>query len=207
MTNNTLQYRLDSTNLTSLSNWIVDNTLTNMVVTDVGYAKQEEEKPDVPVEVKTELCVKNGKIYVKNYDEGFFKSEKMLIPDIKDIKSYNNTTVIVIFADGTKTVAVLDPKDEFDLEQGISICLTKRLLGDNGSSIYNKLIKRAFEVKEQNEESVKKAEEKKAEDKAKKEAERQRQQKANKRKREEAIEIQKEAYIRAMEYMESKNNG
>lgn len=32
-------------------------------------------------------------------------------------------------------------------------------------------------------------------------------QKANKRKREEAIEIQKEAYIRAMEYMESKNNG
>jgi hypothetical protein len=192
----------------SLCNSYTYNTQSiSNIINDAIAAQQEEKKPDVSVEVKTELCVKYGTICVKNYDKGFFQSERTLIPDIKDIKSYNDTTVIVIFADDTKTVAVLDPKDKFDLEQGISICLMKRLLGDNGSSIYNKLIKRAFEVKEQNEEAVKKAEEKKAEDKAKKEAERQRQQKANKRKREEAIEIQKEAYIRAMEYMESKNNG
>ena len=156
-------------------------------------------------ETKTELSVKNGKIYAKHYDEGFFKSEKMLIPDIKDIKSYNNKTVIVIFADDTKTVAVLDSQDKFSLEQGISICLTKKILGENGSALYNKLIDRAFEVKKQNELNAEKTKQKKAEEKAKNEAERKKLQKENTKKREEAIEIQKEAYIRAMKELEAQN--
>ena len=169
------------------------------------YIKQEEKQPEVSEETKTELTIKNGKIYAKNYDKGFFKSEKMLIPDIKDIKVYNNTTVIIVFADDTKTVAVLDSKDEFNLEQGISICLTKKLLGDNGSSIYNKLINRAFEVKKQNEEAIQRAEQKKSDEIANREAARKRLQQVKRRKREEAIEIQKEAYIRAMKELEAQN--
>lgn len=169
------------------------------------YLKQEEKQPEVSEETKTELAIKNGKIYVKNYEKGFFQSEKMLIPDIKDIKAYNDTTVVVIFADDTKTVAVLDSKDEFNLEQGISICLTKKLLGDNGSSIYNKLINRAFEVKKHNEDAIAQAEKKKADEKAKREEARKRLQQVHRRKREEAIEIQKEAYIRAMKEMGDEN--
>lgn len=110
-----------------------------------------------------------------------------------------NKVVEVTFMDGDKQKAVCQEPDVFSLEQAISICLTKHLLG--GSGTYNKAIKNGIKVYEK----------KIAEDKAAKvEAERIDKRRAKKavymkrkaeKKREEQIEIQKEAYVRAMEYM------
>lgn len=162
----------------------------------------KEREPEVRADTKTELKISNNKIYARHYNDGFFKTEKYLIPDISDVKVYHNT-VVVFFADNTKTSAVLDQEDKFNLEQGISICITKKLLGENGNSLYNKLMKLALRVKKKNEDSAQKETERKKRQKERMalNAERRRQKKL--KKREEQIEIQKEAYLRAM--MEAKN--
>lgn len=154
--------------------------------------------PEVHPDTTTKLEVKNGKIYVKHYKDGFFKTERYLISDITDVKVHNKT-VLVTFKDGTKTVAVLDDEDKFSLEQGISICITKKLLGENGSAIYNKLIKRALKVKKQNEQDVAKKEKEKAEIEQRKALVLKRHQKKQAKKREARIEEMAEAYVRAVE--------
>ena len=71
-----------------------------------------------------------------------------LIPNIVWIEVIENEkakVIIVEFADDTKEKAVLSPDDTFNLEYGISICITKKLLSQmtdgHGGSVYNKLIK------------------------------------------------------------------
>lgn len=168
---------------------------------ELSYNKPDEKKkPDVREDAKNKLDIRNNKIYVKYYNEGFYKSEKCIMSDIKDVKVCDHT-VIVMFADGTKTKAVLDPEDKFNLEQGISICITKKLLGEGGNAIYNKLISRALKINKQNEDAVKQAEEKKAERQRRKKAAAARKEKRRLKKREEQIAIQREAYIQAMEYL------
>lgn len=156
-----------------------------------------EKKPEVSPETRTKLDIRNGKIYVKHYKDGYYEAETFAISDIKDVTHYGKA-VLVTFADGTKTKAVLDDVDEFTLEQGISICITKKLLGKDGDSVYNKLINRAFQVKQQNEDAAKKAIADKLEKKRRKEAAADRKARKKAKKREEQIEIQKEAYVRAM---------
>jgi hypothetical protein len=130
----------------------------------------------------------------------------VIIPHIKDVQVIKDRVVIVSFADDSQEKAVLDSADTFSLEQGISICITKKMLSmgtnGNGSSAYNKLINHCLKVYE----NSRKAEEKaKAEEQAVKEKEKKaadkarakRIKKANKN-REREIEIQKEAYLRAM---------
>lgn len=157
-------------------------------------------KPEVRPETTTKLDIKNGKIYVKHYKDGFFESERNVISDIKDVEVYGNT-VLVTFADNTKTVAVLDKEDAFSLEQGISICITKKLLGKDGSSVYNKLIKRALKVKTNKEKDAEKAEKAKEEAKRRKEAARIKHEKKQFKKREKEIETYKEAIIRAAKHL------
>ena len=111
------------------------------------------------------------------------------------------------FADGTSAKAVLSDDDKFSLEQGISICITKKMLSDHtnghGSSAYNKLIDYAMKVYKNKEKNIKAIEES---EKKTKEAERKRAEKLRKKRakrkaklREEQIEIQAEAYRRAMQ--------
>lgn len=170
------------------------NSVSNVI--DKIYEKSEK-KPEVSPDTHTKLDIRNGKIYARYFKDGFFTNEKCVISDIKDVTQYGNV-IIVTFADGTKTKAVLDDEDYYSLEQGISICITKKLLGEEGSAVYNKLINRAFKVIKQNEAADKKAKEKKLEDKRRKEAAAARKARKKLKKREEQIEIQKEAYIRAM---------
>ena len=159
--------------------------------------------PEVRPDTTTKLDIKNGKIHVKRYKDGFFQSDTSLMSDIKDVIVYDNT-VIVKFSDGTKTVAVLDNEDEFNLEQGISICITKKLLGQDGSAIYNKLIKRALKVKKQREQAAAKKEQEKVEAEKRKAAALKRHQKKQTKKREARIAEMAEAYARAMEHCNEK---
>lgn len=114
-----------------------------------------------------------------------------------------NKVVEVTFMDGDKQKAVCQEPDVFSLEQAISICLTKHLLG--GSGAYNKAVKNGIKVYEEKKraEWMAKAEEKRiANRRAKKAAYMKR--KADKKK-EEQIEIQKEAYVRALKEVEKVN--
>lgn len=162
----------------------------------IDFISSLEKKPDVDPEVKSTLDVFGNQLRATFYKDGFKQSTKNLIPDIKDIIVHNNHVVIVEFVDGTTEKAVLHPEDKFSLEQGISICITKKLVG--GSAIYNKLMERALDIKKHNEEAKAKREAEAAErkERLKKYAEKKAARKA--RKREEYINTQKEAYLRAL---------
>ena len=142
----------------------------------------------------------------------------LLIPKIKDIEVKNDPqtmesqydkegrfqkpTVIVTFTDGTVEKAAASEDDSFSLEQGISICFTKKLLSllttDNGSSVYNKMLHNAMKLykakqkeiaeKQELEQSRKEYLEKLAAKRAKRKA----------KKREREISVRAEAYARAL---------
>ena len=42
---------------------------------------------------------------------------------------YNEPATVVLFDDGTKTVAKATDGDEYDCNTGVAICLAKKLLG------------------------------------------------------------------------------
>lgn len=110
--------------------------------------KIEEKKPDVEPEVKSTINLVGKKLFAYFYKDGFKTSQKELIPDIKDVTIHQDHVVIVEFVDGTTEKAVLHPEDNFSIEQGISICITKRMVG--GSAVYNKLISRALKTHKKN---------------------------------------------------------
>lgn len=117
-----------------------------------------------------------------------------------------NKVIQVMFSDGTITKAVCKEPDVFSLEWGIAICIGKKLMG--GSSAYNNAIRKGVKVyndkvkanKKLDEyidtlekQRIKREEYKKRRIKKKQEAEKELQ-----------IEIQKEAYIRALEAIKKK---
>lgn len=113
--------------------------------------------------------------------------------------------VEVTFADGTKEKSVCREPDVFSLEIAIAICISKKVMG--GSSTYNNAVKRGVKVYG---DKLKEAEKAKAEEEriAKKRAKRLKYKKNKEAKRkaqerEEKIEIQKEAYKRAIEEMKN----
>ena len=109
----------------------------------------EEKKPDVDPKTKSTLSVSGNIIKVTYYKDGFKQYSNTLIPNIIDVLVYNDKVVTVKFADNTEEKAVLNPEDNFSIEQGISVCIAKKLVGD--SSVYNKLIDYALKVKKNNE--------------------------------------------------------
>lgn len=93
-------------------------------------------------------CCTVSKNYIstKEYIENMFDK-------IKDYKVYEKTT-IVFFSDGTKETVVCCDKDTFDVEQGIIMCVIKRMFGDK----YKKYVKSIIKAKTLNEENVKELE-------------------------------------------------
>jgi hypothetical protein len=171
---------------------IVDSASSRIDVIE-GKLKQ----PDVDPTTKTEIVSKYGSIYVRHYKDGFYQSERKLMSDIVDVRVYDKT-VVVIFADKTKTSAVLDEVDTFTVEQGISVCITKKLLGEDGGSLYNKLITRALKVIKRKQKAEDDAAKKKEADKKARELKKARAERRKAKKREESINIQAEAIKRAL---------
>lgn len=107
-----------------------------------------------------------------------------------------NKVVKVAFYDGTTEKVICHEDDTFSLEMAITICMAKKLYG--GTAAYNKAVrdgmkiyKKRLEIKQkakEDQERVAKKKQKRKEYLARREA----------RRREEQIEIQKEAYVRAM---------
>lgn len=114
---------------------------------------------------------------------------------ISDVKILSTNKVVqVVFIDGTTEKAVCSEDDTFSLETGITVCIAKKLLG--GTKEYNKTIRNAMKVMEQNRKNEKELEERNRRIALK------RQKEAEKR-RERKIKIQEEAYYRAMKRVES----
>ena len=172
-------------------------SISDTVSDRIDEIEHKIKKPDVDPTTKTEMVYKHGGIYVKHYKDGFFKKERHLMPDIADVRVYDNA-VVVIFTDKTKTSAVLDSVDTFTVEQGISVCVTKKLLGEEGSSIYNKLINRGLKVIKKNKKAAEDAEKKKEADKKARELKKARAERRKTKKREESINTQAEAIKRAI---------
>ena len=143
--------------------------------------------------------------------------DRIKSPEIKDVKIIVPDKVVeVTFADGTKEKSVCREPDVFSLESAISICISKKIMG--GSSAYNNAIKHGMKVYE---DKLKKEAEAKAEQeriekkrakrlayKERRSAKRAEEEMIRKeREREEQIEIQKEAYLRAMDVLRSENKG
>ena len=177
------------------SDWVTVGTV-NSTSDRIDEIEKKLNGPDVDPATKTELVSKNGYIYVRHYKDGFFQSERKLMSDIVDVRVYDNT-VVVIFADKTKTSAVLDSVDTFSIDQGISVCITKKLLGEDGNSLYNKLVTRALKAIKRKKKAEETAAKKKEEEKKARELKKARSQRRKAKKREEAISIQAEAMKRA----------
>ena len=115
---------------------------------------------------------------------------------INIIEIVPNKVAKVVFYDGTIEKVVCDEDDTFSLEMAITIRMAKKLYGGtaaynkavrDGMKIYKRMLERKQNEKEERERIAKKKQKRK-EYLARREA----------RRREEQIEIQKEAYVRAM---------
>jgi len=156
-------------------------------------------------EIKTvDMITADANYYAKLNGEVVYD----VMPKIIDVEVINDCVVNVYFADGTMEKAVTCEGDTFALDDGIAICVAKKLLSmrtgnySTGSSLFNKIVRhgvRFYETKMT--ELDKKAEAEAAHTAkiaklmAKKKAKRERREAME---RERQIEIQKEAYLRAM---------
>jgi hypothetical protein len=193
------------------------NTVSELTYAVNAYAKADccsheytpVKKEEAPKDAKNLLVTKEKRLRVKNCKDGYVESTKDIMPNIKDISvkadGVNSTVIFVTFTDGKTEKAVLDPDDDFSLEHGLTIIMLEKLLSDkgvDGKSVHNKLVKYAMKFYKDKEDAKIKASKKKEEEKARiariNEKIRNRKAKQVRDEREYQIEIQKEAYLRAM---------
>lgn len=123
--------------------------------------------------------------------------------NFKKIEVYNDRVVKITFADGTYTKAVCSDADEFCLDTGIMVCVMKKLFGGQkeGTKLIASMLNNAHaQIEKQENEKIEAELKAVAEKQKKRKAELKEVAKAMKAK-EEAIDIQKQAYIRAMQEM------
>ena len=126
-----------------------------------------------------------------------YASSRKISREIVDVNIIvPNKVVEVSFLDGDKQKAVCQEPDVFSLEQAISICITKHLLG--GSSAYNKAVRNGIKVYHERLVWEHRAEEENARIAKRHEKHKAYMQRRAERRREEQIEIQREAYVRAL---------
>ncbi len=117
---------------------------------------------------------------------------------VKKVECYNDRVVKVTFSDGTFTKSVCSENDRFDLDTGITICLMKRMLGNDGNKMYNNAIRRIHKIMEDNLKAKEEEKIKKAEIKEKNRQQNLKRANGKKKARQEQIDIQKEAILAAL---------
>lgn len=130
------------------------------------------------------------------------------VPEIIDVKVINKKVVIVTFIDGTQTKAVCDKDDTFNLEVGIGICITKRLMSNDeqtGNSMFNKTIKNALKVMRRNEQLEQTRKEIEEEEKRVEEKIKRKKEKRAEKRRQKKIQMMADAILLA-DKMKTENN-
>ena len=123
----------------------IEKLINNMIV------EFTEDDDDILEPEGSRIIVKNGCLGLEYFSKnGIIIDNVGIMPDIVNVSNPNDKVVFVEFADGTKEVALLSNDDVFNLETGVLICITKKLLSDiteengTGSSAYNKIVKYAL---------------------------------------------------------------
>lgn len=182
-------------------------------ISSANESNKLEAKEKMPDKAKTLIHLDSyGKnLFLKIADkDGYVGRDRYVMSEITDVQVIERpykSQVIVFFADGTSETATLDYYDQFNLEQGISTCIAKKLFSkivgkDYGGSTYNKIIDRAVKVFRKNEKArAKKIAEEEAKKRKYEKMVAKKKAKCQKREaeaREKQIEIQKEAILRAL---------
>lgn len=130
-----------------------------------------------------------------------------------EISSYEilarNKVIRVSFSDNTQEKVVCDENDKFDLRRGLFVALSKKIYKDKYTlegiehmatelSYQKKYVKMVDKAIKEHDRKLVEEENKKHEEAMKKRLAHERKVKRDKKKRERAINIQKEAYVRAM---------
>ena len=103
-------------------------------------------KPEVRVEQRSSLEFIGRQVMAYYYKDGFRTDSKDLIPAIKSIEVFNNNTVKMTFVNGDVQKSTVQKGDTFSFEDGILRCITKEMIGKEGSAILGKLLSYATDV-------------------------------------------------------------
>ena len=125
------------------SAYITGCVITTSLITDA--IKEVTKKPEVRADQRSSLEI-TKRVVAKFYEDGFFTNSKDLIPAIKSIEVFNENTVKMTFVNGDVQKSTAQDGDIFSLEDGIVRCITKELIGKEGSAILNKLVAYAIKV-------------------------------------------------------------
>ena len=172
---------------------------------DLDYSQYERCRINLPIEklkwIKVVLPETNFDKYKIPNKWGYEGTD---IPPVVNVETYNNRVVKVTFADGSFTKSVCSENDTFDLDVGISVCITKRMMGKDGHKNYNNMMRKVHEqmIKNAKDEVAKKAKIQEEKEKRKKANERKAEKKDRAKK--EIIDIQKTAMLSALEEFHSK---
>ena len=192
------------------ANTVCTDCATNFIINDDGITVATSDTP------KLTWTQADTARYIQSYEtshrvQTHFHRDKISVA-LKEVKIITNEEDVAIgvkitFENGDVQKAICSEDDVFNLEYGITICLLKQFLGalgsTNASRDYNNMVRDVLKQYEKQELAKLEEEEKKAqiEYRRAKRAEKKRRRAERKAaaERERQIEIQKEAYLRAMQ--------
>lgn len=103
-------------------------------------------KPVVRVDQRSSLEVRGRQISAYYYKDGFRTDSKDLIPAIKSIEVFNENTIKMTFINGDVQTATVQNGDPYFFEDGLLRCITKEMIGKEGTAILSKLLSYATKV-------------------------------------------------------------
>ena len=188
-----------STSSTSICYSTTSNRIDELETT----IKELTKKPEVRLDQRSTLEVTKNQINARYYKDGFFTDSKKLIPAIKSIEVFNETTIKITFVNGNTQTATVQNGDPYFFEDGILRCIVKEMIGKEGTAILGKLLSYATDFYNKAEADKKKAAEEENDRKAISEKRHKRQmarwEKRRAKEREERIQEMAEAIARAEE--------
>lgn len=204
VTNSAVNSRAEFPTMEEVRNLVLNKSQTNNLLRKEGDLSMENKNKTSNKDVDSII---NNPLGVIVYVRVIKGDKKIFDKDGKFVKIEKNVDkeVEVMFIDRTKVKSVCSDNDEFSLSMGITICMAKKLCG--GTSGYNKTLDKTVKFYEnklkREEERVSEkilSDAKKAKEKEKRTARKIRKETAA---MEAAIEIQKEAYKRAMQELQA----
>ena len=123
-------------------------------------------KPEVRADQRSSLNIGPRTVEAYYYKDGFRTTSKDLIPAIKSIEVFNENTIKMTFVNGDVQTATVQNGDPYFFEDGLLRCITKEMIGKEGTAILSKLLSYATKAYKDAEADKKK----KAEEEAKKKA-------------------------------------
>lgn len=169
-------------------------------ICDNGGSFKIEKDPTRSDSYKAHIVIETQKLNRISVEvEDDFECNTDCVADLIDrIDIYNGVAVKVSFKDGTFTKSVAESVEDFDLYTGVAFCLFKKFLGGNGHKNFNKMMRIAMKKLDDQEENKKKEEEEKKRQNEKRKKLIMKKKAKKMKEKEEAIDIQKQGYLRAL---------